>query len=134
VEPLFTNSIFNILDIGPFYTKIITSLTAKIQEQGKQCLMFTVDSEQDIDRLLERVLQYQVDGIIITAAALSREMANLCVQNDTPIVLFNRFVPGLNASSVYCDNIEAGRAVAQFLAEGGHKNIAHTYLFSHFIN
>lgn len=111
--------------VGPFYTKIITSLTSKIQEQGKQCLIFTVDSEQDIGRLLERVLQYQVDGIIITAAALSREMANLCVQNDTPIVLFNRFVPGLNASSVYCDNIEAGRAVAQYVAERGHKNIAH---------
>lgn len=111
--------------VGPFYTKIITSLTAKIQEMGKQCLIFTVDSEQDIDRLLERVLQYQVDGIIITAAALSREMANLCVENDTPIVLFNRFVPGLNASSVYCDNIEAGRAVAEYVAESGHKNIAH---------
>lgn len=111
--------------VGPFYTKIITSLTAKIQEQGKQCLMFTVESEQDIDIILERVLQYQVDGIIITAAALSREMANLCIQNDTPVVLFNRFVPGLNASSVYCDNIEAGRIVAQYLAESGHENIAH---------
>lgn len=111
--------------VGPFYSKIMMNLMTKIQEQGKQCLMFTVESQEDIDKILQRVLQYQVDGIIITSAALSRDMANLCIQNETPIILFNRFVPGLNASSVYCDNIEAGRIAAQYLWEKGHKNIAY---------
>lgn len=111
--------------VGPFNTKVITNLTAKIQELGKQCLIFTVDAEQEIDKILGKVLQYQVDGIIVTAPALSREMANLCIQNETPVILFNRFVPGLNASSVYCDNIDAGRSVAKFLVECGYKRIAH---------
>lgn len=111
--------------VGPFYFKIMMNLMTKIQERGKQCLMFTVEAGEDIDKILQRVLQYQVDGIIITSAALSREMANLCIQNETPIILFNRFVPGLNVSSVYCDNIEAGRIVAQFLWEKGYKNIAY---------
>jgi DNA-binding LacI/PurR family transcriptional regulator len=111
--------------VGPFYSKIMMNLMTKIQEQGKQCLMFTVEAGEDIDKILQRVLQYQVDGIIITAAALSPEMANLCIQNETPIVLFNRFVADLNISSVYCDNIEAGRIVAKFLWEKGYKNIAY---------
>lgn len=111
--------------VGPFYSKIMMKLMTKIQESGKQCLMFTVKSEENIDKILQRVLQYQVDGIIITSAALSREMANLCIQTETPIVLFNRFVSGLNISSVYCDNIEAGRIVAQFLWENGYKKIAY---------
>jgi DNA-binding LacI/PurR family transcriptional regulator len=111
--------------VGPFYSKIMMNLMSKIQEMGKQCLMFTVESGEDIDKLLQRVLQYQVDGIIITAAALSREMANYCIQNETPIILFNRFVPGLNISSVYCDYIEAGRMVAELFLNKGCKNIAY---------
>jgi len=111
--------------VGPFYFEIMMTLMTKIQELGKQCLMFTVESGEDIDNILQRVLQYQVDGIIITSAALSSEMANLCIQNETPIILFNRFVAGLNVSSVYCDNIEAGRIVAQFLWDKGYKNIAY---------
>lgn len=111
--------------VGPFYFKIMMNLMTKIQERGKQCLMFTVEAGEDIDKILQRVLQYQVDGIIITSAALSREMANVCIQNETPIILFNRFVPGLNVSCVYCDNIEAGRIVAEFLWEKGYKNIAY---------
>ncbi|MCB2288615.1 LacI family DNA-binding transcriptional regulator [Clostridium sp. CS001] len=111
--------------VGPFYSKIMMELMTKIQEQGKQCLMFTVEAGEDINKILQRVLQYQVDGIIITAAALSPEMANICIQNETPIVLFNRFVPELNISSVYCDNIEAGRIVAEFLWVKGYTNIAY---------
>ena len=111
--------------VGPFYSKIMMNLMTKIQDQGKQCLMFTLESGENIDKILHRVLQYQVDGIIITSAALSNEMANLCVEKETPIILFNRFVAGLNVSSVYCDNIEAGRIVAEFLWEKGYKNIAY---------
>ncbi|MFT5874918.1 MAG: DNA-binding LacI/PurR family transcriptional regulator [Clostridium sp.] len=111
--------------VGPFYSKIMMNLMTKIQERGKQCLMFTVESGEDIGKILQRVFQYQVDGIIITSAALSNEMANSCIRNETPIVLFNRFVAGLNISSVYCDNIEAGRIVAQNLWEKGHKKIAY---------
>lgn len=111
--------------VGPYYSKIMMKLVTKIQESGKQCLMFTVKSGEDIDKILQRVLQYQVDGIIITSAALSREMANISIKTETPIVLFNRFVPGLNVSSVYCDNIEAGRIIAQFLWENGYENIAY---------
>lgn len=111
--------------VGPFYFKIMLNLMTKIQELGKQCLMFNVKTGENIDKILQRVLQYQVDGIIITAAALSPEMANICIENKTPIVLFNRFVVGLNVSSVYCDNIEAGITVAKFLWEKGCKNIGY---------
>ena len=78
-----------------------------------------------MDQILHRVLQYQVDGIIITAAALSNDMADICIKNETPIILFNRLAPGLNVSSVYCDNIKAGRSVGKLFAGQGFKNIVH---------
>ena len=39
-------------------------------------------------------------------------------KTGTPVVLFNRYVPGLPASSVTSDNFEGGRAVAHLLAGG----------------
>lgn len=115
--------------MGHFNNKVIWSLLTKFQKDGMQCLIFTVENGQDINIILQRVIQYQVDGIIIMAAALSNEMANLCIENNTPIILFNRFVPGLNASSVYCDNIKAGRIVGSFFGDSEFKKIAHvTYV------
>ena len=111
--------------IGPFTNKTIFSLLTNFQKKGLQCLIFTVERGQNMTTIFERVLQYQVDGIVITAAALSEEMDNLFIENNTPVILFNRVVPGSNASSIYCDNIKAGRAVGKLFGDIGFKRIAH---------
>ena len=44
----------------------------------------------------------------------------MCVAEGIPVVLFNRYVPGLKVTAVSCDNLAAGRAVADYLAASGH--------------
>ena len=76
------------------------------------------------DVVVQTMLQYQVEGIIMASATLSSSLASECAATGTPVVLFNRYVPGLPASSVTSDNLEGGRQVAHFLADGGHQRIA----------
>jgi DNA-binding LacI/PurR family transcriptional regulator len=47
-------------------------------------------------------------------------MAAVCVAEGIPVVLFNRYVPGLKVAAVCCDNITAGRTVADYLSSAGH--------------
>jgi DNA-binding LacI/PurR family transcriptional regulator len=70
------------------------------------------------------MLQYQVEGIIMLSAELSSSLARECAATGTPVLLFNRYVPGLPASSVTSDNLEGGRQVAHYLADAGHARIA----------
>lgn len=111
--------------IGPFYSKIITELTSKLQQKEAQPLIFTLEEQEDIKKIIDKVLQYQVDGVIITSSALSEKMADECIENSLPTVLFNVYQKYNKISCIYSDNIESGRIVAKFLVDTGHRNIAH---------
>ena len=73
-----------------------------------------------VDDVLPSLLQYKVDAILITSATVSSRMAAVCVAEGIPVVLFNRYVPGLKVAAVSCDNVAGGRAVADYLWSTGH--------------
>lgn len=111
--------------LGPFYNRIINSFVEKIQEIGKQCLVFKVPRQEQIDKIIERVIQFQVEAVVITASAMTKVMAEAIANNDIPMVLFNRFIPGVDISTVYVDPVEGAGLVADYLYEKGHRNIGY---------
>lgn len=104
---------------NPFYVQVLRAFSQRLQEQGRQVLTFTVAPGMDTDDIMMRVLQYQVDGVIVTSAKLSTRMTGISHDRGIPIVLFNRYIPGSDASCVRCDNAGGGRIIAEtFLAAG----------------
>lgn len=104
---------------NPFYVHVMHDFSQRLQEMGRQVLIFTVDPGVESDEAILRVLQYQVDGVILTSAQLSTRMTSMCHDRGIPIVLFNRYIPGSDASGVRCDNVAGGRLIAEaFLAAG----------------
>ena len=110
---------------NPFYTNILEKFTQRLHDIGRQVLLFNAAPDQDIDEMLPLVLQHQVDAIVITSATLSSEMADECVRLGTPVILFNRYVPGANASAVSCDNVAGGRLAADLLVSAGYRKLAY---------
>ena len=111
-----------------FYPLVIEKLSQKLQKQGYHVLMFISDGDET-DGVLDEILQYQIDGIVIASAMLSPDLARQCADSGVPVVLFNR-VPDTSAfarhttSSVTSDNREGGRMVAELLLARGHQRIA----------
>lgn len=112
-------------NLGPFYNRIINLFVEKIQEIGKQCLVFKVPRQERIDSIISRVIQFQVEAVIITASAMTKVMAETCEENNIPVILFNRFIPGVKISTVYVDPIEGGGLVAEYLFDKGHRDIGY---------
>jgi len=110
---------------NPFYLQALRSLSQRLQELGRQILLFTVPPGGQVDELLPMVLQYQVDGVIIGAATLSSEMALECERRGTPVVLFNRTIPGVPVHSVTSDNYGGARLVASLLVRAGHASFGY---------
>lgn len=108
----------------PFYTTLLRILTERLQDIGKQVLLFTSPPGRDIEALLPTLLQYQVDGIVITSATVSSEMASICARRDTPVVLLNRYVPGVPLHVISCDNVQGGRDLARHFVERGFRKLA----------
>ena len=110
-----------------FYPAVLERLAQRLQQDGYHLLIFIGDNANS-DDLVEEILQYNVDGIVMGATTLSSALAQRCADASIPVVLFNRVMASGSAgavSSVRSDNVGGGREMARFLVAGGHKRIAY---------
>lgn len=110
--------------VDPFYPVVLDELVQQVQAAGFQTLLFVPSEGQTADDIMPNLLQYQVDAIILTSATISSAMARICAERDTPVVSFNRYVPGLKIHAVSSDNVAGGRQVADYLVATGHERLA----------
>ncbi|WP_162408847.1 LacI family DNA-binding transcriptional regulator [Acuticoccus sediminis] len=104
---------------NPFYVHTLHAFSQELQKLGRQTLTLTLSDTMDTDEAILKVLQYQVEAVILTSAQLSTRMINLCHDRGIPVVLFNRYIPHSDVYGVRCDNVSGGRMVADaFLAAG----------------
>lgn len=107
-----------------FYPVVIEQLSQRLQKDGYHVLLFITDSE-DADELLVELMRYQVDGIVMASTQLSSALAQQIADARVPVVMFNRVSRAGSISTVSSDNRGGGRAVAHFLADGGHRRVAY---------
>ncbi|MFN4098510.1 MAG: LacI family DNA-binding transcriptional regulator [Pararhodobacter sp.] len=109
-----------------FYPMALERLSHALRERGYHILVFMASNTQDaIERVVDDLLAYQVDGIITASVSLTTNLTDRCAAAGIPVVMFNRAQPGSGLSSVTSANVEGGRKVAEFLLSGGHRHIAH---------
>jgi DNA-binding LacI/PurR family transcriptional regulator len=108
----------------PFFAHTIAHFSRYLQASGWHMLLFTVDTEAEVDGALNALMQYKVDSIIILSAILSKHMARICRDQGTPVMLYNRGAEGLDVNSVQIENHEGGRIAGDILREAGHERIA----------
>lgn len=107
---------------NPFYAEILTTLSVELRKYGKQILFFHLDNPSKLQGLIHNVLQYRVDGIIITSISLTADLMDICIDYGLPVVLLNRYIQNPDIMAVCSDNIQAGRDCADFLFMKGYRS------------
>ncbi|WP_407333204.1 LacI family DNA-binding transcriptional regulator [Enterovibrio sp. 27052020O] len=105
---------------NPFYLPILSSFTAEIQKRDCHTLLINVDGDMDIQEAVELVMEYNVDGLIITSASLPQQLVDACKSQNTPVVIFGRDSSDNSVTVVSCDNVLAGRMAADMLLDAGY--------------
>lgn len=109
---------------SPFYHHMIDYVIDEAQRRKYNVIIVRQrDNESGAD-LISHALEYRVDGVIVTAIEDSKIAREVCVESDTPIVLLNRYIAGVDADVVCCDNYAAGVMIANYLNKKGHRKIA----------
>ena len=109
-----------------FFPDVLERLFTLLQQRGYHVLIFMAAQEADnIDLILEEILAYQVDGLIMASVAMSSDLAERCYDAGVPVVLFNRTQDDSGLSSITSDNYAGGAKLAEFLLAAGHQRIAH---------
>lgn len=110
--------------LNPFYPAVLEIYTQKLNAMGKQLLLLSVPKGFEVDDVLPSMLQYEIDGLIVTSAVLSSRMRDILHNRNTRVVLFNRSVDDFSINSVCCENRSASIEVAALLVAAGHRRIA----------
>ncbi|MEM7029854.1 MAG: LacI family DNA-binding transcriptional regulator [Chloroflexota bacterium] len=102
-----------------FAPYVLEKLTLRLQADGYKVLLFNVGNALSADELLPVALDYQVDGLITSSAIVSDEMAEVCAQFKTPLILFNRQVKNNAVSMINADDYTGGKLAAQAMLKAG---------------
>lgn len=109
---------------NPFFAEILRG--AHDMAQQKEYVVALCDTQRSRERehlFSERLLQSQVDGIIVTGSVMLDDQMRQWRQRNIPLVLAGRRSAGLGVSSVSVDDVSAGFQATGYLISKGHKRI-----------
>ena len=107
-----------------FYPEVLSELSARFTDRGVHVLLFTIDHESDVSRIIDQLWQYQVDGVV-AAAHLNEQQIRLFDERNVPVVFYNRSYQDYPVSSVCCDQVEGERQLVNLLVKNGrHQSFA----------
>lgn len=103
-----------------YYPEVLSELSAHASAHGERILLFALPHESDVDKTLDQVMQYQVDGVI-AAVRLTLDQFDLFARRHIPVVFFNRFLRDVPVNAVCCDQTNGARMLVTRLYAAGHR-------------
>lgn len=106
----------------PFRSEFLNGLIIEIQLRGLRPMVIDVTEPATIDSSLQRLLQYQLSGVIVTSGTPSETVGRLFLNRGTPVILVNRADLSIDADIVNIDNHNGAALAAKALlkAERSH--------------
>ena len=105
------------------YPEVLAELSHRMLARDLRMLLFSLNTESDVDEVIDQVWRHSVDGVIC-AARLSDEQVSLFVDREVPLVLYNRVADRAQAASVGCDSVTGQRLLVDRLLAAGHRRFA----------
>jgi len=108
---------------NPFYPQLLDELVQSASNRSLRTMVLHAGQKPLDESAFETLIQYQMDGCIVTSAELSSRSADICRRFQVPVVMLNR-VPRLHSCAVSCNNREGAKLLAELLVAGDHKRVA----------
>jgi DNA-binding LacI/PurR family transcriptional regulator len=106
-----------------FYAELLEELSRQLQSNGLATLLVVTDREE-VDAGISRLLDYQVDAVILAAVMLSSGLAARCREWGKPVVLVDRYIDNDGITSITGDNVAGAALVADAFLQAGYERIA----------
>lgn len=106
-------------DFIPLYSLAIGEFARRLPSRGLQPLVLAAEAATRADELVERFLEYRVDGVMLTAATLSSRLVSRCARLGIPVIQFGRAEWRARGARVSSDNRGGSRIAARILRACG---------------
>ncbi|AWL11385.1 HTH-type transcriptional regulator GalR [Saliniradius amylolyticus] len=110
---------------GPFYGDMMSGIETKLRRHKKHTIIAAGHSQKKSEKEgIEFLVSRNCDALILHVEAVSDQYLKELAKN-TPIVLINRIVPGLEEQCISLNNYMGGQQAAHSMVENGHQNIGY---------
>ena len=112
------------------FPRVLQGMTRTLEAHGCSVgIAFTYNHIDDEKRVLEEVLGEDVDGVIAEPVMSGIPNVNCDLyekirEKGIPVLFFHSYYPGLGIPHVSLNDVEAGKAAAEYLISLGHRRIA----------
>ncbi|UWX79238.1 LacI family DNA-binding transcriptional regulator [Arthrobacter jinronghuae] len=108
---------------NPFYSEVLDELSRELTAAGFRVVIWNASGGSHQDAL-QAIRERAVDGVIFTTATADSVELQAAVEQESPIVLINRVVEGLDCDQVSSSNLHGGAIVADYLLEHSKTRVA----------
>jgi LacI family transcriptional regulator len=108
---------------NPFYSEAVDELTQELDSSGFRVVIWNAGGGSHKDAL-KAIREHAVDGVIFTTATEDSIELQAAIEKNSPIVLINRIVEGLECDQVTSSNTDGGAAVANYLLANSRTRVA----------
>ncbi len=121
-----------------FFAQVFKGIEKTALERGyKVITCISNESYNKEVEIIEMLSNGSIDGFIVSLAKeteLKGDFKHLedAIDNDTPIVMFDRVAQTLNCDKIITDDFNGAQNTVEFLYKSGHKNIAFVSTMSNF--
>ena len=106
---------------NPFFSQLARVLEDEATKRGYTVLFGSSDEDKDkMTRVVSNLINKGVDGLIIVPCDNSEKSIASLVNNNIPIVLFDRYFPEINVSYVALNNFNASYISTKHLLNAGY--------------
>lgn len=108
-----------------FFMRLLKGLEDQIQPFGYNILITTTQGKSELELYYAKVLmQYQVSAIVVAPGPEKSLLSDILKRTEIPVIAVNEALEGINADSVFHDNVSGARTLVDHLASLGHEKIA----------
>ena len=109
---------------NPYYPETIRGAEEELSKEGYSIIIGNTDGDiSKEEALITLFYGKRVDGFIICTSGGNTQGIKLLVQQNVPVVLFDRKIEGLNLSAALVDNAGGAQALVEHLIRIGHRRI-----------
>ncbi|MFB5944519.1 LacI family DNA-binding transcriptional regulator [Albibacterium profundi] len=120
---------------NPFFANIARTIEDEAKKNNYTVIFGSSDENAEKSKdLIDVLVNRQVDGFIIAPTENSQEQIKDLESRGIPLVLIDRYFPGISTNYVATDNFEASVDVVNHLVENGHKRVGLVTYDSDLIN
>tara|TARA_R110002073_G_scaffold164264_5_gene320516 strand:- start:1097 stop:2110 length:1014 start_codon:yes stop_codon:yes gene_type:complete len=108
----------------PENLELFRFVSAEAQKRGYHALLLNIAQEGQQVESVDAALQYQVDGLLVSASRLPESLVQRSAELEKPIVIVGRRTRRTEYSAIYCDNFAGAAAVADYLYQENYRRPA----------